>query len=358
MDDASTITMIAGLSGNVNIQIVYELIPVMHPRNPDGSRFIHPVNTRNKIPFFGIEDAVVCAKYKGQIRGIRQNKGQMNNVVSIDLQKGNKNVNIKLAKSKVQLTGANSEKMGKESFISMCSHVNNIQKILDYIRGLPEEVRQSTINWVIEQSIHQKNIYTDFTFDSSENKLYLIPIQPEVISKLSESSVDKIFASFLWSFSGDFDNVMDYSEKFRRVIEICYNPTMNAADKTIELLDCNISNSVYNYNLGKEVSLIELTKHLNRKGFSVSFHNWNSTQLKVSIPIFEESKSEQGLEDEMDIKTSSETSNASGKIKAHRFTIHRKLSIKQTSPTCSEQAIEARNILIDGISDFDGLYDE
>lgn len=334
-NSVSTITMTASLQANVNIQLAYELISVLYPKNADGTRFIHPKNTRNKIPYFGVENAIVCVKYKGKIRGIRQNEGQMNNVVSIDLQTGNKNVNIKLAKNKVQLTGANSDEMGKRSFEILCNHLNMIQVNLNHIRHLSEDVRQATIAWVIAQNNQEK----------------ITPINYDLIN--SEPTIDKSFASFLWQFTDDFIDLETdaakylYYEKFTRIIEICYKIEENIVDGELGIIDCNISNSVYNYSLNKEVSLIALTKHLYKKGFSVSFHNWNSTQLKVSIPIINDEMSETSEES---VRTASTSS--SGKIKAHRFTVHRKLSIKQTSPTNYEQASEAREAFLAGIMDF------
>ena len=55
MDQASTITMTASLTTDVNIQLAFELLPVVYLKNKDGSRFIHPKNTREKIPYFGLD---------------------------------------------------------------------------------------------------------------------------------------------------------------------------------------------------------------------------------------------------------------------------------------------------------------
>jgi 2C-methyl-D-erythritol 2,4-cyclodiphosphate synthase len=116
MDLASTITMTATLTSSINIKSVFEILPIVHPRNPDGTKFMHPKNTREKIPYFGVENIIVCVKYINKIRGIRQNKKHMNNVISVDLQVYNKNINLKLAKNNLQLTGATSDVMGRNSF--------------------------------------------------------------------------------------------------------------------------------------------------------------------------------------------------------------------------------------------------
>lgn len=335
MNEASTITMTATLTSSVNIKVAFDILPVIYPRNPDGSKFVHPKNTRNKIPYFGAENAIVCVKYKGSIRGIRQNEGQMNNVVSVDLQTGGKNINLKLARTRVQLTGATSDTMGINSFEILCSHLNMIQYQLNYIRSLPEKVRLHTIYWL-----------SDATAPSEDGKIPRLNYEfIEEQCKL-RPDIDSKFAAFMWQFSDDFDNYKDFNYKLRKVLEIIYNTKEHVIleSDTISVSDCKISNSVYNYNIGLDISLIELTKFLHKKGFNVQFHNWNSTHLKVSIPIMDEEEDDDGNENFV---------NSTGKIKAHRFSVHRGGgSIKQTSPSDSASASEAREFLLKAINEF------
>jgi hypothetical protein len=152
MTEASTITMVCSLAGEIDIGAACEILPVYHPLNTDGTKFYHPLKTRNKIPYFGVKNAIVCVKYKGAIRGIRQNKGQMNNVISIDLQCCNKNINIKLARQKMQLTGASSEAMGNEAFQAMCDIINNISIELSYFSTLDEEIIKNTVAFLLENT--------------------------------------------------------------------------------------------------------------------------------------------------------------------------------------------------------------
>jgi hypothetical protein len=336
MNEASTITMTATLNANVDIKVAFEILPVIYPRNPDGTKFVHPKNTRNKIPYFGTENAIVCVKYKGNIRGIRQNEGQMNNVISVDLQTGHKNINLKLARTRVQLTGATSDIMGINSFEVLCSHLNMAQYHLNYIRSLPEKTRLTTIYWISDATAPSEDGQIPrLNYEFIEEQCKLIP------------NLDAQFATFLWQFSDEFIDYKEYNRKLRNVIEIIYNMKEHVIldSDNIGVSDCKISNSVYNYNIGLEVSLIELTKFLHKKGFNVQFHNWNSTHLKVSIPIMNEEEEEE------------ETfSSSSGKIKAHRFSVHRGGgSIKQTSPSDSASAAEAREFLLKAISEFQEL---
>lgn len=329
MDQASTITMTASLTTDVNIQLAFELLPVVYLKNKDGSRFIHPKNTREKIPYFGLDGAIICVKYKGKIRGIRQNEGQMNNVVSIDLQTGNKNVNIKLARSRVQLTGANSDRMGENAFKVLCLHLNMIQQHINYIRSVSPDVRDRTIQWVL---------------DNYDVEDYNLAVAQASIASTSTSepdtSIDANLALFLLQFSETLSQE-DFTTKINYLYKSIFEEGVNICSEDIDIMDCVISNSVYNYNIGREVSLIELTKHLDKKGFSVSFHNWNSTHLKLAIPIFDDDKS-----------TPSESSGSSGKIRAHRFCLHRSGSCKQTSPTTYIEAVNARKMFMEGMADY------
>jgi hypothetical protein len=342
MTEASTITMICTLEGEVEISTAYDILPVIYPLNPDGTRFYHPIKTRNKIPFFGVKDAIVCVKYKGSIRGIRQNEGQMNNVISIDLQCCNKNINLKLARSKIQLTGASSEEMGNEAFQVLCNHINSIHKELNYIKELTDEVKNQTVNSLIENTKNQDD-------DS------LVELSYDVYNFLIESGSDELLLKYLYKYIIDCKTHLEFENKIKRIMTY-----KNISDKEISITSSRISNSVYNYNLGKEISLISLTNHLYKKGLNVSFHNWNSTHLNVSIPIFGESTSKSstpssnktfGTDDTTDLEEEDkETSNE--KIKVHRFIIYRGGSIKQTSPTSYIDAIGAKNILMNCVKDF------
>jgi hypothetical protein len=354
MDLASTITMTATLTSSINIKAVFELIPIVHPRNADATKFLHPKNTRDKIPYFGVENIIVCVKYINKIRGIRQNKKHMNNVISVDLQAYNKNINLKLARNNLQLTGATSDTMGKNAFIVLCSHLNMLQEKVNYIRSLSEEVKHHTVKWVMDNTMPVM----------VKDKLCIPNFNYEKILKESETNslLDDQLAIFLWQFSDEFDNYRDFSDKIKAVLEICYSDEpiiLEGEEVTIDTW--KISNSVYNYTINEdnEISLIGLSKYLHKKGFSVQFHNWNSRHLKVSIPILDSMESMENLDDESvdsdeTFETKTTKSSTSNKIKAHRFSIHRGgSSIKQTSPSDSKSALEARNILLEAISEYE-----
>jgi len=330
---ASTITMITSLRGIVDITAAFRSLLIFYPKNPDGTRFIHPIKTRNKIPFFGEKNTIVCLKYKGEVRGIRQNSEQMNNVVSIDLQCCGKNINLKLAQTNMQLTGASSEKMGNEAFQILCDHLNRIESYIQYKNSIPESVRLSTLEWIIRNPT------------LTHPDLSSIP-----------SNVDRGLSQFLYSYLSEFDSFEKYANHIMRIMAI-----EKVCTGTIEIDNSRIINSVYNYSLKKEISLIKMTMHLREKGFNANYHNWNESYVKLSIPIDDEMKSRTPesaksliteLSDETAEDGDEKKSKKEKKIKAHRFIIYRGGSIKQTSPTKYEEAKEIRLILLDAISDF------
>jgi hypothetical protein len=338
--DASTITMITPIEGEVDLNAAYEALCILYPKTSDGSRFVHPEKTRNKIPYFGVPNVIVCIKYKGKVRGIRQNAGQMNNVVSIDLQCCDKNINLKLSRTGIQLTGASSEEMGNEAFAILCAHLNMIQSNIKIKNELSEDVKKLTVDWITSNP--------SLTMEDFQNP---------------PTNVSKELVQILSGYFSEFDKYEDFCEKVHKFMNINH-----LCSDEVKPLVSNISNSVYNYTLGKEISLLKMTNHLYSKGFSVSFHNWNCTYLNVSIPIFKSSPSPSSTssnstietedsEDEIeteDFKEETETviNKKPNKIKAHRFIIYRKGSIKQTSPTTYSEALDIRNTLLESISDF------
>ena len=347
MTEASTITMICSLIGEIDIGAACEILPVFHPLNPDGTKFYHPLKTRNKIPYFNVKNAIVCVKYKGAIRGIRQNKGQMNNVISIDLQCCNKNINIKLARQKMQLTGASSEAMGNEAFDAMCEIINNLSVELSNFSTLDEEIVKNTLK---------------FLFEHTQNPQLLNGLKPLGKVKIPKN-VDENLLVFLNKYYDDCNSHSGFIDKIYRIMSF-----KKIADSKISVSQSRISNSVYNYSLGKEISLLNMTNHLYKKGFNVSFHNWCNTHLNVSIPVLNTNsstpKSKSSTTSDISLSTiktedseddEDKVDEKEEKIKVHRFIIYRGGSIKQTSPTKYEDAIASKASIMKALEDFEDL---
>jgi hypothetical protein len=209
-----------------------------------------------------------------------------------------------------------------------------IQDNVDYKNKLSEDIKTTTLEWL---------------FSNGESLSTLVEREefPE--------NVDARLAKFLYGYSFEFDDFEDFKKKVEKLMKFEF-----LCSENVQPDNPRISNSVYNYSLGKEISLLNMTMHLRKKGFNANFHNWNTTYVNVSIPIMNEEKSATPesyvsgftATTEEDYVEPEENKKAE-KIKVHRFIIYRGGSIKQTSPTCYEEALEVRNIILDSLEDFE-----
>jgi hypothetical protein len=252
----------------------------------------------------------------------------------------------------MQLTGANSEAMGNEAFNAMCDIINNLATELTYFSTLSEEIIKNTLTFLLEHT---------------QNPQVVNGLKPLGKVKIPKN-VDENLLVFLNKYYDDCTTHSAFTDKIYRVMTF-----KKIADSKISVTYSRISNSVYNYSLGKEISLLNMTKHLYGKGFNVSFHNWCNTHLNVSIPVLNTNsstpksksseaslstiKTEHTEDSDYDEAVDEEDENdkvqeKEEKIKVHRFIIYRGGSIKQTSPTKYEDAISSKASLMKALEDF------
>ena len=80
--------------------------------------------------------------------------------------------------------------------------------------------------------------------------------------------------------------------------------------------------------------------------------NKKLTPLSLASASSNETEIDSDEEIDEDVESKPETDTKPTKIKAHRFIIYRKGSIKQTSPTSHKEALNIRNTLLESIADF------
>jgi hypothetical protein len=264
-------------------------------------------------------------------------------------------------------------------------------------------------DWVKENSMNSPDEGKEKKLHGKEDDLLFLDMD-----KCEREAPDSKLASYLWSYAEDFDEYELFEKKLNFVINVieCSNgniptglerPTSDVPtevsesydlipggkqssivgeakdQRSVKVVSTNISNSVYNYSLGKEVSLISLSTFLMKKGFNVDFHNWSSSQLKVAIVDDDEVQEFDDVEAknqrfgtprsetkspklttstlERDVPKAPKlappvSEGKAPKLKTHRFSLTRNLSIKQTSSTPYSKALKAHNTFMEGLEGF------
>lgn len=342
--EPSTVVMVGILDNPINIANAFRLLAVVNPVDDDGKKIKIWAKSRRRIPYYGTPDIIVTARYGGQVRGVRSGGGQMSSMVSIDLQTCEKNLNLKLSKRKIQLTGAKNEEMGIHTFNLLCSHLQMAQENLSYVQSLPKGVQVRTIEWFLDFVKGEEVI----EYPDDEECLSDWSIRPFVTDEFdTPKGVDHRMVMFLWTYAMDCEVVGELPALFDSLLsidKICSVPC--------SVVSYFVSNAVYNYSFGRPVPLVDYAFFLQREGFHATLHNWSSSSVKIcsGINAMVPSLDEDGDPKEPDPPTSK-------KIKLHRFTVSAVGTVKQTSPTFYAEAKEKHDQIVSITEKFFHLID-
>lgn len=426
----TNMTVVCELSDIIDLDVVSKMLT----RVPVNFKIKIVTNTREKVPFFGVNGCIIGIRYKGASCGIRVGGKQLNNCVAIDLQCCNKNVHLKLSPKKMTCVGVLSKEMGEESFGWILSYIQMVNGHWKHFHSLSSILQQDTLRWITEIMFKKSDDVNDdlymfddpiilelfdfipdnvdyttakylsmFTYDAAEiillyqsfdvfiskiRKFYQLNTleeQEEIvrqICQLYKNNVGQLSFEEIWEFLSCNNQVSD--SFFNKCIdEIKYQqskvltPYQSFLDRINTLLtfgekdqisknicyvkeptfgNVNIENSVFNYNLGTDISLIKVCSELHKRGFNVGFHNWNSHKsLIVTIPLnmIEEIDEDTDFDGSCEIKDDDEIIeemiNDKKANKAHTFQIYQRGSIRQTSPTLPHIAYQIKKILVDEI---------
>lgn len=305
----STVTMVSRFDKSINITDIANYIPVVHLFNKKtGERLKLDSGTRTSIQYYGYEGVIISVCYKKIRRGMRT--GAMNNMASLDIQYGGKNIHVKLSSNTITSVGTSSFDFGVEVFNLMISHINKLYSNIRYIRKLDPEVVKKNIEWV-------------FLNSSENNKLFSYKDMLKKIKNLSKD-LDETVINSLIVYIDDFER--EETDKYKeKILNIVYN--INVLDTDINCVHSSIFNSVYHINIfnnirNKRIPLHMLAPYLANYDLSVEFHNWTSEGVNVCF----------------DIEEKKIGSHHKLKEYKHRFTIHERGTIRQCSPTLKEEA--------------------
>ncbi len=297
---AANMVMVTHLSQALSLPSVYELLTIVGVDFTFGTK--HAFGSRVKIPYFGAEGAIVSVRFKNKSRGIRNEGGQLRNVVAVDLQYSGKNIHLKVSENKLALMGALTEAMGNGAFQKLLEHLNMVQDHWLHIRNLPADVRHASIKWLCEllygppvppmpveptTVVESVNVLAAFSTTYTLKKL----TDPDVKAAFLNIpvTVDTRCVMYLVMFAHEFQYYHDFVNK----IDVLLTLSLPIYQRVPILGAAKIANAVYNYKVGTRVSLITLCRELHVRGYCVSYHNWvKSKSLHVMVPIM-------GREDEM-----------------------------------------------------------
>lgn len=333
----ANIITVAYLDQELNLQTIFDLLTILPNNFKIGTKI--PGMNRETVPFFGINGAIVGLKYGKEMRGIDRPCGHLESLIGVDLQCFNKNINLKVSHNKIQLTGAKSEQMAIDATLLLLKHFDMLMSHYKHVKSLSNEVQINTIEWLISNLLYiSENNLCVRSYDTAQDKFENLP-----------PKLDIHMAKWLAMYACEFQKINDgraFIDKIYRVISHIRSETLPFT-KVPEMISYKICNGVYNFSLGKKISLIQASQAMIKEGYKVSYHNWSpgkKMKIAVSIENISESTSPPDEDISSDEDTVSVTSEdaifSDKKIKAHRFTINQSGSIRQMSPTSFTQAYD------------------
>lgn len=207
--------------------------------------------------------AILSNRYFGAYDGPKTSC--FKNSIIMDISLKEKNVNLKLSKSKIQICGATSAKEGEEVAQYLFEKLEIMEREVKYMNEHKEE-KQKTIDWLIE---------------NTKGSPYILNYQWDYTLKVpTDNSPNSRIASFLSSRISKFWSYLDY----RTFLEWIRNlKEMISCPLQVEKICKAMVN--YNYNLGFKINKKELaTKFLNVDGFSVPYSNMVHHYVTIELP--------------------------------------------------------------------------
>ena len=308
----STIVMGVFFTEKFNILNLYELLPC--------KLVDFTYKKGKKIPFFNDDKSIISLQMEKKSRGIR-NGGGFKNALCLDFQVNNKNMHIKITNNKFHITGAKSYEMG----------IDSAEKCLSLIKKIENEWKDFFI-----LNYQDKYILCVLAFNFLKHDMNLLMFDREEVYERFKKLDIKFYKYaniilLLMSFSYEYNTIFSFSAKIDMILNLSISDKFifNSGDE-IKLKSPVIYNGIYNYKLKftENIYLSDLSKKINNGNdrYIVSYHNTLSPhKIDISKQIF--NKDNEPL-----------IPKKYGKIPSHKFTISSTGSIKQTSPTSTEDA--------------------
>lgn len=146
-----TITYIAELNTPIMIASAFNYIPIV-PVYSDVKIPFHKKNKKIKVPNTSIRGAIMFLKSRGVLRGFNNGSSScFKHSVSICICAGVKNMNIRLSRLKMHLSGGDSMENSSSAIQLLVDHINTLRKHQLFIRRNKKEARE-IIEYVVRET--------------------------------------------------------------------------------------------------------------------------------------------------------------------------------------------------------------
>lgn len=333
--EPSNMVVVAHIDQTLNLRNVAETLLLYRPK---GMVF----DSEEKIPYFNVEKVIVGLTYDDIRRGIRKDGG-VANFVSIDLQYQKKNIHVKISKDNFNIMGLLNQEMGREAAKACLDAIIHSTQQFSQFLELPNIVKRETEECLL-RNLHKgkypssptsiTTLMEECTIECTKSDIYMGDCD-EFLSLGLSSQTNTAYYAYLAQFTYDYPSLELMKAKIERLRNIS-----SVYTEVPSLINYNISNGIYNYNLGVRIPMIKTTRKMVQAKYGVQYNNCEHPNIiYVMIPF---SILDASIEKDKIMKNKTT-------IKAHRFEINKCGSIRQTSPCSIEMAMDVRNMLISEI---------
>lgn len=277
------ITAVARFRGNVlNIREFVYLIPITKVRVDRPSRPVKKI----RIPWPGQAGLMMNATLGDVVRGLVRSitKGNWDNSIMIDVSTSEKNINVKLSKSNIQMTGCKSIEMANEAAHIMIDEINKISNHIELMRDHLIEAYEISRQILDEGSgkiVKNEN-------EQPYVKFSILNLQSHDEDSEAESAIRGFFASQLI-------DCRKYAQAYHKLNWLLQRK--DVIDQTLELDHIQYGMVKYRFNIGFHVdqdALYELLPEIAPE-FSIDYHPDIRDYVKIELDCFTKVKTKNDI---------------------------------------------------------------
>lgn len=374
----TTMTLIFGLKCVIDLNKIFLLLPITKIDYKSSTK----ARTRYKIPHHNVPGSILSMRYRGQTRGIiRSTSGtHFKNSITIDVSLKEKNLNIKLCASKMQMCGAKSVEQGYEGAYEMLKKIDYICRIIDdansdlaskqaTLEYAKKNLKVSERMWslnnissIIDKTLSrklydllmfklmdlEKNVsifepLVDEIYEVYQNMDHEIEYSKNVIDKWvreSLSLMDKI--EFRLPNEEEMDNLnmdylnflvsdyQDYNCLDSLLSKINFISTIDKLyEGELEVDWMNKAMVNFNYSLGNHIDRFQLKQQVNGvDGFFAHYDNSTEHYVTIELPY----KLKKVMVGEEGIVTKTKIKKRQNKVPCHSFLVYKSGLVTQSGP--------------------------